>query len=263
MVKLVWMSDPHFVQEGLVLGHDPRIRLQAAVDHINKHHADAHMCVISGDMVNRGTQADYEGVEAKLSGLAVPYFPMMGNHDNRDLFRLLLPLPDNGMETFIQYEVMTPEALVICLDTHKTGSDAGEFCRSRREWLLDRLHNAGDTPVLLFMHHPPMTLGLPMQDTENMENGQPFIELISHLECVKYMFIGHVHRPIAGAVAGIPFATMRSVLYQAPPPRPEWNWDTFQPSREAPNIGIIHLEAGSITLQYDQFCDYQLGVNAS
>lgn len=262
-MKIVWMSDLHFVQNGDVLGHDPRVRLQAAVDHINAHHADARMCVISGDMVNRGSKVDYEGVAERLSELEMPYFPMMGNHDNRDLFRQLLPIPETGMEAFIQYQVTTPEALIVCLDTHKIGSDAGEFCEDRRKWLLDCLQAAGETPVYMFMHHPPMPLGLPMQDTENMEDGQGFIKLVSDTGCAKYMFIGHVHRPISGVVAGIPFSTMRSVLYQAPPPRPEWNWDSFKPGEEAPNIGIIRLEAGLVTLQYDQFCDYQLGVRRS
>ena len=55
------MSDIHFAAEGNVLGHDPRIRLETAIEHINAHHSDAEMCVITGDMVNRGTQADYEG----------------------------------------------------------------------------------------------------------------------------------------------------------------------------------------------------------
>jgi 3',5'-cyclic AMP phosphodiesterase CpdA len=262
-MKIVWMSDPHFVQDGLVLDHDPRIRLQTAVAHINEHHADASMCVISGDMVNRGTETDYEGVAMTLSELAMPFLPMMGNHDTRELFRRFLPFPKEAMEEFIQYQVRTPEAHVICLDTHKIGSDAGEFCETRRTWLLERLHGAKDMPTLLFMHHPPMPLGLPMQDTEGMENGQAFIDLVSNSGCIKYMFIGHVHRPIFGTVKGIPFSTMRSVLYQAPSPKPEWNWDTFKPSEEAPNIGIVQLEAGSVTLQYEQFCGYQIGVVAS
>lgn len=261
MTKLIWMSDPHFVQEGDVLGHDPRIRLQAAIDHINAHHADAQLCVISGDMVNRGTRADYEGVKAKLEGLSIPYAPMVGNHDTRDLFRDVLPVPAASMADFVQYKVATPDGLIVCLDTLKAGSDAGELCDARREWLQDTLRDAGETPVFLFLHHPPMALGLPMQDTVNMEDGQAFLDLVTGFDCVKHLFIGHVHRPITGTIRGIPFATMRSVLYQAPPPRPDWNWDTFKPAMEAPNIGVVHLQGASVTLQYDQFCDYGLGVS--
>ena len=238
------MTDPHFMQKGDVIGHDPRLRLQAAIDHVNFHHSDSKMCVISGDMVNHGTRSDYEGVQAKLENLSVPYLPMVGNHDNRDLFRDVFSLPKSCMKDFIQYKLELPEEVIICLDTHKIGSDAGEFCTVRKEWLFQTLTEAGDTPVIIFMHHPPMPLGLPMQDMENMENGQALLELIFEFDCVKY-----------------PFSTMRSVLHQAPPPRPEWTWDTFKPSIEAPNIGIIHIESQSINLHYDQFCEYQLGVN--
>lgn len=51
MTKLIWMSDPHFTQEGDVLGHDPRVRLQAAIDHINDHHSDARMCCLTSALM--------------------------------------------------------------------------------------------------------------------------------------------------------------------------------------------------------------------
>lgn len=259
MFKAIWMSDPHFACEGRVLGHDPRVRLQAAIDHINQHHSDAGFCIISGDMVNRGTSADYNALQSRLERLAVPFLPMVGNHDDRSIFRSTLPLPDSCMENFIQYSVSTKIGLIICLDTQKTGSDAGEFCAERRAWLHDALQNAGDTPVYIFMHHPPMSLGLPMQDTEKMEDGGDFLDLLSAYDCVKYMFIGHVHRPITGTVKGIPFATMRSILYQAPAPQPEWDWDTFKPGEEAPNLGVLTIVKSDVNLQFVQFCKYDNG----
>ncbi|MGI9369059.1 MAG: phosphodiesterase, partial [Ruegeria sp.] len=67
------------------------------------------------------------------------------------------------------------------------------------------------------------------------------------------------HRPISGTVTGIPFSTMRSVLYQAPPPRPEWNWDTFRPSQEAPNLGVVTIADTGVNLQFDQFCGFEVG----
>lgn len=259
MHKVIWMSDPHFTHEGNVLGHDPRVRLQAALDHINRYHHDANLCVISGDMVNRGTHADYDALLNRLNKLAIPFLPMVGNHDDRTLFRTILPLPEACMADFIQYTVPTTDGLIVCLDTQKSGSDAGEFCGERLAWLQDILQNAVDMPVYIFLHHPPMPLGLPMQDTENMEDGDTFLDLVSKYDCVKYMFIGHVHRPISGTVKGIPFSTMRSILYQAPAPRPEWNWDTFKPVEEAPNLGVITIAESAINLQFEQFCNFETG----
>lgn len=163
------------------------------------------------------------------------------------------------MENFVQYTVSTDEGVIICLDTQKIGSDVGEFCEERRNWLLSILKEAGDTPVYIFMHHPPMPLGLPIQDTENMENGESFLELLGMFENIQYLFIGHVHRPITGTVKGIPFATMRSILYQAPAPQPKWDWDSFKPSEEAPNLGVLTVDDSDVNLQYLQFCKYEIG----
>ena len=260
MFKAIWMSDLHFVATGDVIGHDPRVRLRQAVRHINEQHGDADLCIISGDMVNRGTETDYAAVRAELDALAIPYVSLVGNHDQRDLFRQALPVPDGAMTDFVQYAIKADGCLLACLDTQKEGSDAGEFCAARSAWLRKTLETAGDTPVLLFMHHPPLPLGLPMQDTDCMENGEAFLDLISAYSNVAYMCIGHVHRPISGALRGIPYSTMRSVLYQAPAPRPTWDWSTFKPAQEAPNIGVLTVKDGDVNLQYEQFCRFDIGV---
>ncbi len=258
-MKLIWLSDPHF-QGMLNSVANFCIRLpDSRTGFINQNHADSSFCVISGDMVNRGTVADYASLAERLDELQVPVLPMVGNHDHRELFRSALSVPENCMATFVQYSVQTPEGLIICLDTQKTGSDAGEFCAARRDWLQNALSEAADSPVYIFMHHPPMQLGLPMQDTENLLDGEAFLDLVARHANVNYLFIGHVHRPITGTVRGIPFATMRSVLYQAPAPVPAWDWDSFAPGQEAPNLGVLTLDALGVNLQYVQFCDYSEG----
>ena len=260
MTKLIWMSDLHFVVEGDVLGHDPRKRLAAAINHINAHHADAAFCVVSGDMVNRGAVTDYAALAAQMAELTVPMLPMMGNHDDRRLLCDHFALPADQMADFVQYAVPFADGIAICLDTQKAGSDAGELCPLRLDWLREELEKAGGA-VYVFMHHPPMVLGLPMQDQDRMEAPGAFLDVVASSDAVRHLFIGHVHRPIAGTIRGIPFATMRSVLYQAPPPSPAWDWSTFAPAREPPQIGILRFEADQVHLQYDQFCDYALGTS--
>ena len=259
MNKLIWLSDPHFTANGLVLGHDPRIRLQAAIDYINTHHSDADCCIISGDLVNHGTSPDYAALASQLTSLSVPMLPMAGNHDNRDLLREHFTLPKTAMPDFVQYSITTPNGEIICLDTKKTGSDAGEFYPDRTNWLELHLNQNPETPTYVFMHHPPRPLDLPMQDADCMENGDAFLDMLARYRQIKHLFIGHVHRPITGTMNAIPFATMRSVLYQVPPPIPAWNWDTFTPALEAPQLGVLTLNGADYHLHYTQFCDDQTG----
>jgi 3',5'-cyclic-AMP phosphodiesterase len=243
----------------LVLGHDPRIRLQAAIDFINTHHSDADHCIISGDLVNHGTSQDYAALAKQLKSLSVPLLPMAGNHDDRTELRSYFQLPETAMPDFVQYSVSTPTAQILCLDTQKADSDAGEFCPDRSNWLERHLTQSPDVPTYVFMHHPPRPLGLPMQDADCMENGTAFLDMLARHRQIKHLFIGHVHRPITGTMIGIPFATMRSVLYQAPPPIPDWNWDTFAPAAEAPQLGVLTIDGADCHLHYSQFCDYQTG----
>ncbi len=259
MTKVIWISDLHFVAKGRVQNHDPRVRLQAAINHINEHHKDATCCVISGDMVDRGTAEDYAALAKMLKTLTIPVYPMVGNHDNRALFKEHLPLPDMGGSDFIQYAIETKDAVLLCLDSLKPGSDAGAYCSNRQTWLSEKLDHYADQPVILFIHHHPMPLGLPMQDQDRLLDGQDFLSLMAGRSNIRHLCIGHIHRPMSGVINDIAFTTMRSVLYQAPAPIPAWDWNSFQPAKEAPSLGVMTLAGQDLTIQLDQFCPYETG----
>lgn len=265
MTKLIWMTDLHFEATATVLGHDPRIRLRAAIAHINTHHAEADMCIISGDMVDTASAQNYEALRAELDSLALPTYAMVGNHDDRALLKDALPLPPTCMAEFVQYALPTPAGTILCLDTLAPGDPNGDgaFCAERIAWLDHTLRCTAGTPAFLFMHHPPMALGLPMLDPKKPAYGTRLLELLSQHQNPRHLFCGHVHRPISGTRRGIPFATMGAVLYQAPPPVPPWDWDSFTPPREAPTLGVIHLDAsGNVTLQREAFCTAETGRTA-
>ena len=253
MLQAVWMTDLHYAVAGEVAGIDVRARLATAVAHINTHYAGAAFCVITGDMVQFETLADYRALKAQLAALDIPYLPMVGNHDDRAMMKAHLDVPDNGMANFVQYSVTTDHGLFLCLDTQKAGSAAGEFCSVRMAWLRDALDGAGDVPVFIFMHHPPMDLDLPRQDEVQLEESAAFLDLISAYPNVRHLFMGHVHRATAGSIRGIPYTTMRAVSFQIPAPKPDWDWDGFEPVSEPANLGVITIRKDAVNLQYIQF----------
>ncbi len=259
MLKTIWMSDPHYVDEGHVLGHDPHIRTQAAIDYVMTHHSDAQHCIISGDMVNDPTPENYTAIASYFKKLPMPVFPMVGNHDDRALLRASFALPDTCMDDFIQYKIPTKAGVVICLDTLDPGVSSGAFCAERMAWLEGALKAVADTRVYLFMHHPPLSLGLPLQDAEKMVDGDAFLDLVSGYSCVKHMFIGHVHRAVSGTVRGIPYATMRSLLFQAPAIQADWTDEIFMPAKAAPHLGVLEMDGADVRLQYAQFCAFETG----
>lgn len=258
--RTIWLSDLHFEEYGTVLGHDPRARLDAAISFINKNYGEADLCLISGDMVETATAANYRALAAELDRLAIPWWPMIGNHDERALFLEHLGLPEGAMPGFAQYAINLPQARLLCLDSLKPGAASGLLCAERLDWLERALLANPDKPILVFLHHPPMTLDLPMLDPDRLENGTA---LLARFPAVRQLCFGHVHRPVSGHIGRIAFSSLRSALYQAPPPVPTWNWESFTPAAEAPDLGIITLHDDHITIAFLPFCAASLGVNGS
>ncbi|MEM6323631.1 MAG: phosphodiesterase [Pseudomonadota bacterium] len=259
MTRLVWLSDLHYAVSGPLLGHDPVLRLRAAIAQINTHHCDAHACVITGDLAEHGLEAEYRALAQELAALAMPVYAMTGNHDDRRALRAHITLPAQTMPNFVQYAVNVGTARVICLDSVTEGADHGSFCAERLAWLADALAQAGDRPVLVFLHHPPLALGLPMLDPDRLRDSGPLLDLLCARGTVRHLGFGHVHRPVSGSVRGLAFTSMRSVLYQAPPPEPAWDWDTFSPADEAPEMGVISLTGDAVTVQFQQICPASYG----
>jgi 3',5'-cyclic AMP phosphodiesterase CpdA len=164
------------------------------------------------------------------------------------------------MSDFTQYFIDTSDGRFIFLDKHNAGSHAGALCEPRLMWLDQTLADAGPKPVYIFMHHPPHALGLPKQDEIKLQDADAFFEIVLKHANVKHLFMGHVHRPTCGTVKGIPFATIGAVSFQAPPPKPDWDWDSFRPPEEAPHLAVLDVVNGDVTLQYIQFCRFEVGM---
>lgn len=253
-MKIVWLSDLHLVSRGgLLYGRDPEKQLQVAIDNINTHHADATYCVLSGDLVDDPGTEVYNLLAEKLSGLKIPYLPMVGNHDDREMVKACLSVPELNSGSFIQYVVMAGGWRLIMLDTVKSGQMDGEICDERLQWLRAELEKDQKSPTLIFSHHPLLPLNLPMQDQESLKSGEQLLSVLQAANNVRHWCFGHVHRPVSGSFDNLGFTAMQSIAIQAPLPYPAWDWESFRPADELPAFGIIHLARKSAVVHFQQF----------
>ncbi len=214
-MKLIQVSDTHLGEPGeRVFGLDPAAALEQCVAHINAHHADAALCVVTGDLVNAGTVSEYAGLKRVLSRLAMPYRLIPGNHDARDT--LTAGFPDMRLEgkDFLHQSVETPDATLLLLDTHEPGKESGRICDGRLAWIEARLAESAK-PVLVFMHHPPVAIGHQAMDRMPLRNPGPFLELLGrHRGKVRHVFFGHVHRPFFTVLDGIGYSSVPGTCHQ-------------------------------------------------
>lgn len=239
-MKILQVTDTHVVADGeTIYGLDPRARLEACVAHINARHADARLCVVSGDLTDDGRPASYRVLKAVLNGLRVPYRLMAGNHDDRAALLAAFPEVPRDADGFVQSAVETPAGRLLLLDTVEPGSHGGSYCARRGAWLAEQIAAAGDRPVYLFMHHPPFPVGLPSMDRMRLADPQHLAAAIDGRPTVRHIFFGHVHRPVSGSWRGIPFSALPSTVHQV-----ALDLETVSPvpkTREPPAYGVILL----------------------
>ena len=235
-------------------GLDPHERLEACIDDINRNHADAELCVITGDLAQSGQPKAYRDLRDCLSKLKLPYHLMIGNHDRRE--QALETFPDIPVDPngFLQTSFDTSAGRFVLLDTVEQGKGWGSYCQKRVDWLRQTLAASRNQPVYLFMHHPPFHVGLNCVDRIGLgADGDRIGEILSDYDNIRHLFFGHVHRPISGSWQGIPFSTLRGINHQVP-----FDFDAVEvvpKSHEPPAYAVIFLEEGQTTIHLHDYLD--------
>jgi 3',5'-cyclic AMP phosphodiesterase CpdA len=254
-LKIIQITDCHLLPAGeKIFGSDPGRRLRACIRDINRNHADAVLCILTGDLAHNGDPAAYRELRKCLAELTIPYRLLVGNHDERaELLRAFpgVPIDHNG---FVQSVCDTGAGRLILMDTVEAGLHTGAYCQVRRRWLEARLEESGDRPVYLFLHHPPFGISLPQLDVYGVTaaDADALGALLRRFGNVRHIFAGHVHRPVSGSWQGIPFHAVRGTNHQ--------NWLDFEAadnvcSLEPPAYAIAFLGGETTIVHFHDFLD--------
>jgi len=237
-MKFIHLSDLHLVAPGMALhGLDPHEGLRRCVAHIRARHADAAFAVLTGDITHGGEPAGYDAARDILADLPMPLHITIGNHDDRAAFRAAFPQVPVSEGGFVQQAFDTPEGRFIVLDTHTPGRAEGGLCAQRLAWLEQRLWES-QGPVFLCLHHPPFHVGLGRMDRIRLLDGDALLDALRpHLGRIRHLFVGHLHRAIAGSWHGIPFSGVRGTNHQIA--LDFVTQDVAPVSFEAPGYGIV------------------------
>jgi 3',5'-cyclic AMP phosphodiesterase CpdA len=254
-MQFVVMTDTHFVAPGSKLyALDPSERLKVAVEAINRDHPQIAFVIVTGDLAHWGEEPAYRHLADVLTGLNAPTVLMMGNHDKRSPFRAAFPLADRDPAGFVQSVRRLEAATIVTLDTldEAAPNHEGLLCRDRLTFLEEALAAAPtDKPLLLFQHHPPFDTGLKYMDRIKLRNGAEEWSVISRTRRPDYLFMGHLHRPIAGAWHGIPFHIQRALGHQV-----AFDLETSEHipgSHEAPDYALVTLHDYHIVIHQCSF----------
>ena len=215
---LAQLSDPHIQDD------DSAEALAAAVRAVLDLTPLPDAVLVSGDLAEHGTAAEYERVRELLSPLPMPVHVLPGNHDDGDAMRAQL----GGVET-----ADVGGLRLIACDTTQPGRDDG---RLDVAWLAERLAES-EAPTLVAMHHPPVAIGIPALDRIGLprEDRAALAELLARSPHVRRVIAGHVHRTAFAVLGGCGVVTCASTNRQA---KLELGAEEFNFVHEPPAIAV-------------------------
>lgn len=218
--KLLVFTDPHIVDQGDdIVGLDPSVRFSDGLKHAVAHHPDAEGLLVMGDLTHHGRTAQFETVKSLLRDVPMPVTLMLGNHDNRDVFRRVFPEADVTSSGHVQRMVELAGCMLITLDTmdlHVDPRNSGRLCAARLNWLENALTWAAGKPVIVAMHHPPVMTGFSGMDHIALQDPEPLLKMLRAHDAPLHLLCGHVHRTISGFSSGVPFTILKSPCHQHP-----------------------------------------------
>ena len=192
------LSDPHVrprgdLYQGVV---DSNAMFEAAVDQLNGLFPRPDIVILSGDLVNDGTAAEYGVARETLGKIKQPLLLIPGNHDNPNVIRLCFAdhsyLPQSGPMHFVA-DTYGP-VRIIGLDVTVPGQHHGDMDDDAVRWLETALGCEPSRPTIIMMHQPPFESGIPYIDIYCCRRGNRLADIVSRFPAVERILCGHIHR---------------------------------------------------------------------
>ncbi|MEU9028111.1 metallophosphoesterase [Streptomyces sp. NPDC048383] len=207
MIVIAHLSDVHI--DG---GSRAADRTRAVMDYLDALPYDLDAVVVSGDIADAGTPAEYEEARALLVSRH-PTVICPGNHDERVAFRrVLLGEEEPSREPVDRVLRADGFALAVC-DSSVPGEDHGYLTDATLTWLDGVLADTPhEVPVLVAFHHPPVPLHTPYVDAIRQFGEERLAELAGRHPHLRAFLCGHAHTAAVTTFAGRPLLVAPGVV---------------------------------------------------
>ena len=242
---LAQLSDPHIGAHWG--GRDSAAGFAAVVEAIAAMRPRPDALLVSGDIADNAADDEYALARELLAPLSAPTYVLPGNDDSRETLRRHFDLPGTGGEP-VQYSVELGPSRLVVLDSTCPGVDRGELDEARLDWLEAELATAPAVPTLIAMHHPPLITGSLAWDAIclSASHRRMLGVAVGRHRQVRRIVAGHVHRMIAGELAGCSVLTVPSTFMQA---MPSFSSDKLECAARPPGYAVHAFLDGELISQ--------------
>jgi 3',5'-cyclic-AMP phosphodiesterase len=218
--QILQLSDLHpFADpDERLFGIPTRELLAEVVAHVQESGLRPDHVVVTGDHTHDELPETYAAVRALLEPFLDRLWLLPGNHDDRMALRSTFPdrIPaDRGGRITFSFDA--GDWLCLGLDTHVPGEVSGRVGADQVEWIRGRLDERRPRAAVLFMHHPPVELGVPWLDRIGLVDAHLLRDLLAEDPRIRLVCCGHVHHESSNRVGGAEIVTVPSTGLQFNP----------------------------------------------
>ncbi|WP_020537080.1 metallophosphoesterase [Lewinella cohaerens] len=147
------------------------------------------LLVISGDLcLEEGDLAIYQWIKQQLDDFQFNYLVIPGNHDDKEMMVSTFGLHQQLQKGALFLTSPDDQPPLVLLD-----SGPGQVDETTLSLLQEYLQ-AHPAPICLFMHHPPMKMGVPFMDNKHaLRNREPLLSVLTEHSYPISIFTGHYH----------------------------------------------------------------------
>lgn len=182
------------------------------MDHLKTLRRPADALLVTGDIADHGTEAEYEEA-ARLLQAPFPVLTCPGNHDGRPAFRKAL-LGEAPAEGPVNRVHLIGTTAVLMIDSTVPGEDHGFLDDEPVAWTDSTLASLPATaPALLAFHQPPVELHHPLPDSFRLRSPERLQALLNAHPKVAAVITGHAHTAEASTFGGRPLIVGPAVTW--------------------------------------------------
>lgn len=206
-------------------GVDTSQTLRAVLDTIAARPRSPDLILLTGDLVDEPSVEAYGRLLHLLETLSVPIACLPGNHDDPGMLRVQM----RAMHVSTPAVLDTNRWRVVLLDDWIPDSSSGRLAPGEVAKLEAALEEAGDRPVLIAVHHAPVSIGSPWMDAMGMENPEELFGVVDRFRNVRALVCGHIHQEFQAVRNGVTLLGAPSTCVQFRPGATEYEVDPRPP----------------------------------
>lgn len=218
--QILQLSDLHpFADpDERLFGIPTRELLEAVLAHVQQSGLRPDHVVVTGDHTHDERPETYAAVRELLEPFLDRLWPLPGNHDDRAELRSAFAdrIAGDGTDR-INFAFDAGDWLCLGLDTHVPGAVGGRIGTDQVEWIRKQLDERRPRAAVLFMHHPPVELGVPWLDRIGLEDAKLLQDLLEEDPRIRLVCCGHVHHEFSTRVGSAEIVTVPSTGLQFSP----------------------------------------------